>query len=245
MDWYGVIGDREETSRRYRRVYASLLRSRYGGSLGRWLKAHDLAFEWYVTEWQRVYKQQRDRSKLERDLEAMAVKKVFEEAGFYLDSAEAARLATQLEYEIASQIGSVYPDVIPSLKKMKGMQIDLYIATDVSSDHLKGLLESSGLEDIFSSGLTPDLIGARKEDDSFWPKAFQEMKLSPDRCLVVDDARPYLKGAKESGASTVCVERKKSSKPLAKKDFMPDYTIRTLKELPRIVREKLASIEES
>ncbi|MFQ5910747.1 MAG: HAD family hydrolase, partial [Thermoplasmata archaeon] len=244
MDWYGVIGDREETSKKYRVVYASLLRSRFGGSLGRWLKAHDLAFEWYVTEWQRLYEESRNGSELGKDLDARAVRKAVEKAGLQLDSADASRLATQLEYDIASEIGSVYPDVVSSLKKIKDMQIDIYIATDVSSDHLKGLLKSSGLEDLFSNGLTPDLIGARKSDDGFWRRVFERVGVPPESCLVVDDAGPYLRRAKRSGASTVCVERKKPSSPLPGKGFKPDYTIESLKELPRILKEKLMSVED-
>lgn len=241
MDWYGVISDREETSRKYRRVYASLLRSRYGGSLGRWLKAHDLAFEWYVTEWQRLYEESKNGSKLSsRELDAEAVKKAFKEAGLQLDTFEASHLATELEYEIASQIGTVYPDVPSSLKRIRDMQIDLYIATDVSSDHLKGLLESSGLGEIFSNGLTSDVIGTRKSDQRFWKKVFEKIDLPPDRCLVVDDASPYLKQAKRFGASTVCIKRA-TLKTRAKRDFKPDYTIESLKELPRIVKEKLTS----
>jgi FMN phosphatase YigB (HAD superfamily) len=242
MDWYGVISDREETSKSYRRVFASLLRSRYGGSLGKWLKAHDLAFEWYVTEWQRLYKEHRNGSKFERDLEARAIRRVFKEAGLYLDSKEASRLATQLEYEIASQIASVYPEVASSLKELKDMHIDLYIASDVSSDHLKGLLESSGLGETVSNGLTPDSIGAGKADETYWPKVFDKTGLSPDQCLVVDDTGSCLKGAKKSGASTVYVQRKKLAKP-KKRDFKPDYTIETLKELPSIVKEKIESID--
>lgn len=239
MDWYGVISDREETSKSYRRVFATLLRSRYGGSLGKWLKAHDLAFEWYITEWQRLYEEHRNGSKFERDLEARAISKVFEEAGLHLDSKEASALATQLEYEIASQIASVYPEVADSLRELKDMDIDLYIATDVTSDHLKGLLESSGLGETVSNGLTPDSIGAGKADKSYWPKLFDKTGISPDECFVVDDAKSCLREAKKSGASTVYIQR--GSSKAKKRDFEPDYTIETLKELPGIIKEKIES----
>lgn len=239
MDWYGVISDREETSKSYRRVFATLLRSRYGGSLGKWLKAHDLAFEWYVTEWQRLYEEHRNGSKFERDLEARAITKVFEEAGLHLDSKEAYTLATQLEYEIASQIASVYPEVADSLKELKDMGIDVYIATDVTSDHLKGLLESSGLMNTISNGLTPDSIGVGRADKSYWLKILDKTGLPPDRCLVVDDTRSCLKAAKKSGASTVYIRR--GSSKAKRRDFKPDYTIETLKELPGIVKERIGS----
>lgn len=239
MDWYGVIGDREETSKRYRTVYASLLRSRFGGSLGRWLKAHDLAFEWYVTEWQRLYEESRNGSKLGKDLDAKAIKKAIEEAGFELNGKEATRLATELEYEIATKIGSLYPDVLEALKKIHDMDIDLYIMSDVTSDHLKGLLESSGIETLVRKGLTPDVVGARKSQSTFWEKALKKVGVDPDKCLVVDDAVPYLKEAKKAGASTVCLWRERAGKR-SRKDFRPDYTIGSLEELPRIAEEKLS-----
>ena len=241
MDWYGVIGDREETSKKYRSVYASLLRSRYGGSLGRWIKAHDLAFEWYVTEWQRLYEKHRNGSAFEKDLEAKTVKMAFKEAGLHIENGEAFRISTELEYDIASQLGFVYPDVASSLEKISDMQIDLYIASNVSSDHLRGLLESSGLKDTFLKSLTPDEMGARKSDERFWKEAFKELGLSPDRCLVVDDASTSLKEAKKSGAATVCLQRKAPHEPCAAGDFRPDFTISSLDDLPRIVRKRLGS----
>jgi FMN phosphatase YigB (HAD superfamily) len=239
MDWYGVIGDREETSKRYRTVYASLLRSRYGGSYGRWLKAHDLAFEWYVTEWQRLYEEHRNGLAFEKDLEARTVKRAFEEAGMPIENGEAFRIATKLEFEIASQLGSVYPDVVPSLKEIGDLDVDLYVASNVTSDHLKGLLESSGLASIFLRMLTPDEMGARKSRKAFWVETYKELGISPGRCLVVDDSSQNLKGAKESGAFTVCVKRKEPHKPCAREDFTPDFTIKTLDELPQIVKKNL------
>ncbi len=241
MDWYGVIGDREETSKKYRTVYASLLRSRYGGSFGRWVKAHDLAFEWYITEWQRLYEKHRNGSAFEKDLEAKTVKMAFKEAGVHIENGEAFRISTELEYDIASQLGLVYPDVASSLEKIKEMQIDLYIASNVSSDHLRGLLVSSGLKDTFLKRLTPDEMGARKSDEVFWKEAFKELGLSPGTCLVVDDASASLKQAKGMGAATVCLQRKVPHKPCATGDFCPDFTIGSLKELPRIVRKGLGS----
>jgi HAD superfamily hydrolase (TIGR01509 family) len=241
MDWYGVIGDREETSKKYRTVYASLLRSRYGGSFGRWVKAHDLAFEWYITEWQRLYEKHRNGSAFEKDLEAKTVKMAFKEVGLHIENGEAFRISTELEYDIASQLGSVYPDVAPSLEKIKEMPIDLYIASNVSSDHLKGLLESSGLKDTFLKRLTPDEMGARKSDEAFWKEAFNELGLPPDGCLVVDDASASLKRAKDSGAATVCLQRKAPHKPCAIEGFKPDFTISSLDELPRIVKKELGS----
>ncbi|MCK4456233.1 MAG: HAD family hydrolase, partial [Thermoplasmata archaeon] len=147
----------------------------------------------------------------------------------------------ELEYDIASRLGSIYPDVASSLEKIREMPIDLYIASNVSSDHLRGLLESSGLKDTFLKRLTPDEMGARKSDEVFWKGAFKELGLPPDGCLVVDDASASLKQAKDMGAATVCLQRKAPHKPCAIKGFKPDFTIGSLKELPLIVRKGLGS----
>jgi beta-phosphoglucomutase-like phosphatase (HAD superfamily) len=113
----------------------------------------------------------------------------------------------------------------------------------VSSDHLRGLVESSGLKETFQKRLTPDEMGARKSDGAFWKKAFKELGQPPAGCLVVDDARPNLEEAKKSGAATVCLQRKAPHKPCATKDFTPDFTIGSMEELPQIVKKSLGSAD--
>src|SRR3990172_5194113 len=47
LDLWGVLTDSAAMEAAYRQRQSEILRSRYGGSLEAWLRAHDVAYAWY------------------------------------------------------------------------------------------------------------------------------------------------------------------------------------------------------
>jgi putative hydrolase of the HAD superfamily len=129
-----------------------------------------------------------------------------------------------------------YPNVVPTLKKLKSKGIKLAILSDAPRLQAYIRLADLGLLDYFDPIVTLDDTGKRKPHPAPFKKILSELKLKPQEVLMVGDAPQWdIKGAKAVGMKT-CLARYGLMPHTDAKKIRADYEINDIKELAKIVQ---------
>jgi len=124
-----------------------------------------------------------------------------------------------------------YPNVIPTLKKLKSKGIKLAILSDAPRLQAYIRLADLGLLDYFDPIVTLEDTGKRKPHPAPFKKILSELKLKPQEVLMVGDAPQWdIKGAKQVGMKTALAMYGLVDHANAKK-IRADYEISDIKEL--------------
>ncbi len=122
----------------------------------------------------------------------------------------------------------VFPDTLPTLKKLKKEGIKIGIATGLGRDLLPIFLEKTGIGAYLDTFVSADDVNMGKPAPDVFLKAFEIMGVKPEEGLAVGDSRNDIKAAEAAKTQSVLIVR--NGLPVCK----ADYTITNLEEVVRI-----------
>lgn len=120
----------------------------------------------------------------------------------------------------------ILPGVIDGIDWLKRMKIKTAIAS--SSKNARLILEKIGLETYFDAVVDGTEIKKSKPDPELFLKSAEKLGENPSRCMVVEDALSGIIAAKAARMMAVGIGYAASLRE-------PDYTIKSVVEIPRIV----------
>ncbi len=119
----------------------------------------------------------------------------------------------------------VFPDTLPTLKKLKKKGIKMGIATGLGRDLLPVFLKKTGIDLYLSTFVSADDVKLGKPFPDVFLRAFELMNVKTQDGLVVGDSRNDIRAAKAAKMPSVLIARNGLFVCKA------DYVITNLKEL--------------
>jgi len=112
--------------------------------------------------------------------------------------------ASIVEYKKAKEVSlGLYPEVIPTLKKLVNMNLKLGIASDAPSREAWIRLYTLNIHNIFKDVVTFNDTGHHKPDKEPFIKISERLDVNLDECMMVGDWPDRdIKGANELGMKT-------------------------------------------
>jgi len=106
----------------------------------------------------------------------------------------------------------LYPDVKPTLQRLKQMGLILGIITGGYEEDVEKILPKVGLQGFFDICVGVNTIGKRKPSPEVFQYALRKLGLALDEAVFVgDDLRRDYLGAKQAGLSAVLIRREGSA----------------------------------
>jgi len=156
---------------------------------------------------------------------------LLETSGQSLDPSQQ-RLAEELEIRAVDQV-EIYEDVVPALSELKGMNIQLFLASSLSGAAVSRFLERFPVRDFFSSVWDRGSAGGVKAAPL--AKAMRAASLQPQHVIALADTKQGLEAGRELGAnSMLMINDYEQGRRLAL--YAPSGGIVSLKELPDAIR---------
>jgi len=156
---------------------------------------------------------------------------LFEELGWDLEEVP----AFNDQYEIFLGQGHYFLPGAEELLKELAPQYDLYLATNGASAVQRGRLKSAGLEPYFKGIFISEEVGYNKPSLEYFQTAFATIpEFDPTAAVIVGDSLTSdIRGGKNAGIRT-CWLNPAGAAPHS--GILPDYTVRTLEELPALFK---------
>lgn len=152
-------------------------------------------------------------------------------SGNSLDAAQQ-KLAEQLEIQAVDQV-DIYEDVLPALSELKGMNIQLFLASSLSGAAMNRFLERFAVRQFFSAIWDRESAGGVKAVPL--AKAMRTASLRPEHVIALVDTMDGMGVAREVGANSILmINDYEQGKRLAL--YAPSGGIVSLKELPDAIR---------
>lgn len=129
------------------------------------------------------------------------------------DQANAMKLAEDIDSEWFEHAQLyLYPDVKPTLQRLKQMGLKLGIITGGYEEDVEKILPKVGLQDVFDVCVGVNTIGKRKPSPEVFQYTLKKLGVTPDEAVFVGDdlKRDYL-GAKQAGLTAVLIRREGSA----------------------------------
>ena len=126
----------------------------------------------------------------------------------------------------------IFPDALYALRALKELGVKSSVATSLGKDLVDPVIRGMKLDYYLCCWVTVDEVEKPKPEPDVFLKAMQLMGLKPDSCIVVGDREYDVIAGKKAGSITALVLRDSFSRYESVK---PDYTLRSLEELPDII----------
>ena len=156
---------------------------------------------------------------------------LFEEMGWGLETVP----AFNNQYELFLGQGHYFLPGAEDLLKELAPKYDLYLATNGASEVQRGRLKSAGIEPYFKGIFISGEVGYDKPSPEYFRSCFAAIPdFDPDSAIIVGDSLTSdIRGGKNAGIRT-CWLNPTGAEPHS--GIVPDYTVRTLEELPALFR---------
>ena len=142
------------------------------------------------------------------------------------------KIAEELEVQAVDQV-ELYEDVLPAFSELKGMGIQLFLASSLSGVAVNRFLERFPVRDFFS-GIW-DRVSAGGVKAAPLAKTIQTAALQPDHVIALMDTMEGLKVARALGTNSILmINEYEQGRRLAL--YAPSGGIVSLKELPDAIR---------
>lgn len=138
-----------------------------------------------------------------------------------------------------AEADALFPDAMETLNILKKRYL-LGIISDNMAEHVTGPMKHLGLEHFFdvvivSGAEGKGVIKGNLESPEIFRRALEQLKVEPGQAVMVGDSlREDVGGARRAGMVTVWIDRSAERAGTVHEE-KPDYTIRSLSELPRIL----------
>ncbi|MFW9989697.1 MAG: HAD hydrolase-like protein [Candidatus Odinarchaeota archaeon] len=129
------------------------------------------------------------------------------------------------------RVNASFPGVVKSIRKLYNKDFNLCTASGTESIELKYYFEGMGIKQYFQGFYGPDLINILKVNGAFYRAIFNDIDITPEKAIIIDDKPYYLNIAENLGANVIqaCLTG----------EYEPQfpYIITNMKELSEIIEE--------
>jgi putative hydrolase of the HAD superfamily len=130
-----------------------------------------------------------------------------------------------------------FPDTIPTLLKLRDNGFKLGVITQGIAVKQWEKLIRLGLQHFFHTVIITDEVGIKKPSPELYKLAAKKIGAKPEECLMVGDRLDTdIEGAKKAGMKTIRILQGKYKTQKVTKKNKPDYTIKSLSGLLKIIR---------
>lgn len=126
----------------------------------------------------------------------------------------------------------VDPNFFPTIETLKEKYLLAILSNDVG-EWSKHLRDKHGYGKFFGEIVISSDVQSRKPDEKIYRiliSRLQGRQIIPLQCIFIDDRLRNLKTAKDLGIKTIHLKKEEDSF-----DFQPDFTLRTLREMQKIL----------
>ena len=135
----------------------------------------------------------------------------------------------------ANRVG-LFPDVKELLGELRQMKLRLAVATSSVSASARPFLDRHNLTGLFEVIVTGDEVERGKPAPDIYLSAAEKLRISPDECLVVEDALSGVAAAKAAKMRVIAIPDRRFVGP-AEYEKTADYVLNTVSELPALIRK--------
>jgi len=234
FDMHGVLVDLKALYPQYAQVQARMLQAKFGGSEGRWLEAYKRNMNWWNTLW--LKGEFKGEEGVERMWQAsrQMVEAILDFLELTVDERDKEWMLHQLPYEVGRRCQVCYPEVSPCLSSLAQVGLVLSVTSLAMSPYNRGLLEGSSIAGYFSHIFGPDTIGLGHKGEEYYRRAFAQVGMKAQECVILDDNIGGIQAAKSLGALAVLVDREGTelSPDKEKARSLADLILPDLRSLP-------------
>src|SRR5216110_3739582 len=130
---------------------------------------------------------------------------------------------------------SLFPSAKTTLEQLREMKLHLAVATSSVGASARPLLERTGIRSLFSVVVTGDEVQQGKPHPDIYLRAAKKLGISPEACLVIEDALAGIAAAKAAKMRVAAIPDKRFVDPL-EYEKKADYVLNRLSEIPALVR---------
>ena len=125
------------------------------------------------------------------------------------------------------------------LEKLKRNGIPLVIASSAPEKNIDFVLEKTGTRDYFSVILSETAVTHSKPHPEIYIKATQAIRLSPSRCIVIEDSLSGIAAARKAGCPVIGITTTHPPEELQMTDLViADFDQLEIDHLERLVRSQ-------
>jgi HAD superfamily hydrolase (TIGR01509 family) len=135
----------------------------------------------------------------------------------------------------AHRVG-LFPNIKEVLEELRQMKLHLAVATSSVSASARPFLDRHQLTGFFKVIVTGEEVERGKPAPDIYLCAAQKLGIPADACLVVEDALPGVAAAKAASMSVAAIPDTRFV-DLRNYEKKADYILKSLKELPALVRK--------
>jgi HAD superfamily hydrolase (TIGR01509 family) len=138
---------------------------------------------------------------------------------------------------------SLFPSAKTTLEQLREMKLQLAVATSSVSASARPFLERTGIRSLFSVVVTGDEVQQGKPHPEIYLRAAKKLGISPDACLVIEDALAGIAAAKAAKMRVAAIPDTRFVDP-REYEMKADYVLGSLSEIPALIRRISAAASE-
>src|SRR5438309_1370357 len=123
------------------------------------------------------------------------------------------------------------------------LKLHLAVATSSVSASARPFLERTGIRSLFSVVVTGDEVQQGKPHPDIYLRAAKKLGISPEACLVIEDALAGIAAAKAANMRVAAIPDKRFVDP-REYENEADYILGSLSEIPALIRRVSAAASE-
>jgi putative hydrolase of the HAD superfamily len=163
------------------------------------------------------------------------VASTMEKMGFNTKSSDQEIVSAVKEYFNVWQL-VMFPEVYDSLERINKKFKTALVSNFTDSQFLYESLKRLRIEPFFDSIIISDSYGWRKPHSKIFTHFLNSLDVKAEEAIFVgDDLEADIKGAKDSGITTVLIIRQSNKKRKCNQDILPDHTVNSLLELEKLL----------
>jgi len=133
-----------------------------------------------------------------------------------------------------------YLDEVLAYLKRRGLKLGIITNTVTSrEEHVRGALEKIGVQKYFGCIVTSVDVGHEKPDERIFMTALRALRVRPHEAVMVGNrVSTDIVGGNQMGMKTILLKwNKRYKERITSPEEQPTRTIRSLRELPRVLEE--------
>lgn len=99
----------------------------------------------------------------------------------------------------------IFPQVIPTLKKLKSLGVRIALASSSSMDTIHSMLMETKIKDFFEIIVSGQMFAESKPNPEIYLYTLEQLKLTASDCIAVEDSTYGILAAKRSGIEVAAI----------------------------------------
>jgi len=137
----------------------------------------------------------------------------------------------------------LFPSAKTTLEQLVEMEVPLAIATSSVSASAHPFLDRTGIRSLFGVVVTGDEVQRGKPHPDIYLRTSKKLKISPEECLVIEDALTGVAAAKAANMRVAAIPDTRFMDP-REYEKEADFVLGSLSEIPDLIRRIRAAASE-